>query len=379
MEENMGMKLTLEQFENVNLLSNRNLEKVVSKLINESSNASFVNMSEDSVILYDHVEGDFYIADYSVNEESLVFEFSNFEKIELISDEKEFKESVSSYFEEEDMTAKELVERYVDEEGEKFTFLENLISESLTKKDFNFVDYDEIKKAKEGIYLESEDSAIVEAYKKRIYTHPMKSIKYFNWESPVKVSLLENERVKIVRTSFKEKASSLWKSKSFKEDFNSSIKDIVENTEDSFIDFIDLISENKCILSLSEAERNELFGKILISSNLSSSRREIMKGLNLFFESDALKEMSDDFLTEEGEEAEVAPEGEAEVADETPPEADEKELDKILSDLKKIAEKTEEEDTKKALDALIEKFSKQKEEGTNVDTMKEAISLLYMV
>ena len=63
--------MTIKEFEELNLFSNRNVEKITEAIVNESDNAALVSMFEDNVILLDHNSGDFYSASYKFDGEDL--------------------------------------------------------------------------------------------------------------------------------------------------------------------------------------------------------------------------------------------------------------------------------------------------------------------
>ena len=67
----MANEMSLREFEDMNLYSNKSMERIISSIVNESSNAALVNMYEDSVILLDHEEGTFYTADYKFEPKTL--------------------------------------------------------------------------------------------------------------------------------------------------------------------------------------------------------------------------------------------------------------------------------------------------------------------
>jgi len=89
----MSLELTIREFEEINLYSNKNLEKVVASIVNESSNAALVAMYEDSIILLDHEEGQFYFADYKFDPNKLTLEFDNFKPINLVKENYDFKKA----------------------------------------------------------------------------------------------------------------------------------------------------------------------------------------------------------------------------------------------------------------------------------------------
>ena len=79
----MALEMSLKEFEDMNLYSNKSMERIISSIINETSNAALVNMFEDSVILLDHDNGTFYTADYKFEAETLTLKLENFEEIFL--------------------------------------------------------------------------------------------------------------------------------------------------------------------------------------------------------------------------------------------------------------------------------------------------------
>ena len=105
-------EFTLKQFENLNLYSNDSLQKVISSLVNTSSNAVLINMFEDSLILLDHEEGQFYIADYNFDPKVLRLKIENFEPVELKHETDEFKEKIYEFFDDEDGSAIDLADSY---------------------------------------------------------------------------------------------------------------------------------------------------------------------------------------------------------------------------------------------------------------------------
>jgi hypothetical protein len=129
--------MTIKQFEEINLFSNKSIEKVVSSIVNESSNAALVAMFEDSVILLDHDDGQFYTADYTFDGKKLKLTLENFQSIDLEKEENSFKKDVSNFFESEDASAKDLAESYKDSVMEQEKFVNELISEALSTKDFD--------------------------------------------------------------------------------------------------------------------------------------------------------------------------------------------------------------------------------------------------
>ena len=96
------MEIKLRDFESMNLFSNKNLEKVVASVVNKSSNAVLINMFEDSLILLDHNTGQFYAADYKFDPKKLTLQIENFEPVELIKEQDEFKDKLVEFFDEDE-------------------------------------------------------------------------------------------------------------------------------------------------------------------------------------------------------------------------------------------------------------------------------------
>ena len=372
------MDFNLRDFESLNLYSNKNLEKIVGSLVNESSNAVLVNMYEDSLVLLDHTDGTFYMTDYKFSREDLTLEMSNFEKINLTRETVNFQDKVLEFFEDESSIA-DLTESYKEDVINQDAFLNDLINESMSKKDFsNFVDYSEISEAVASTELESKNEKFFVEYKERLNTHPLTEIKAFNWKDEVLVSLVETENVKLINKSAVVKAKELWKKASFKESFLEASKVFVENVEEGTEKFKVLFEEYPQVFFLSTADRTAMFGKVLIAdADLRENTKTISKGMDLLFEKFDLADMKAEYLAEaEGEEV---PEGDspAEPKD-APAEVDTPDMAITIKDLKAVAEKLEDEGAKKKLDAVIKGLEKGLEEGTRPEVVKEAVSILNL-
>ena len=96
--------------------SNRMVEKLAKKIINESSNAVLLEMFENKVLLADHTNGNIYTADYKFDGNNFVFE--NFDHIELEADSDALKEAINNYFDEDVVDTSE-IEEALEEEFEK--------------------------------------------------------------------------------------------------------------------------------------------------------------------------------------------------------------------------------------------------------------------
>jgi len=384
-------EFTLKQFENLNLYSNDSLQKVISSLVNTSSNAVLINMFEDSLILLDHEEGQFYIADYNFDPKVLRLKIENFEPVELKHETDEFKEKIYEFFDDEDGSAIDLADSYKEHVLDQERYINDLINESMSTKDFSeVIDYSKIKNLiDEDAIEELRKEKFFESYEKRLSTHPLTEIKMFDWKRPIEVSLVETEARKIVNATAVEKATDLWKRADFKEAFEDASETLIEDVEEGTEKFKSLLEDFPQIFYLDSADRKTLFGKTILSSK-KEVREEmsiLLKGIDLLFEQFDLSEMKESYLAEAGEEDDISGEedtskedGEKEDGEkeDKAPEVEPIDMKKISSELKKIAEKVEDEDIKNKLEKLIERIGKGEEEGTRPDVVKEAISILTL-
>jgi hypothetical protein len=389
MEEiNMATSLTLREFENINAYSNRNLEKVIASTVNTSSNAVFVSMFEDSVILLDHDEGIFYMAEYEFDPNNLVVSFDSFQQIELVREENDFRQDILEFFEDEDVSADDLSESYKEIVMKQDKYINDLISDAMMTKDLGSVDYSKVKNAVEEVGVSIVNEDYYRFYKERLNTHPLTEIKYFNWEDAVKVSLVETEEFAVVNESAVERAKDLWKNVDFKDRFIEACETFVEDVEEGTELFKLIFEDYPQVYFLDGADRKTLFGKAIISSKeLRENTNDLLKGLSLLFENFDLAELRETYLAEAEIEADVEDEddldAEVEVKvdkekKEKPKELSPEQLQKIADELKKITEKIEDVEVKEKLDDLIQKLEKGKEEGTRPEVVKESIALLSL-
>lgn len=375
----MAISLTARDFEDVNLYSNANMERLARSVVNKSSNAALVSMYEDQVILFDHDTGVFYSADYSFDKDRASFAFENFEQIEVVADESNFKNSARNFFEDEDASIGTLIEDYKTGILDSEKFVKELVNEALSLKDFsNIVDYSELSNISESLTVQGEK--YFNFYRERLKTHPVNEIKYFDWTNPVYVSLMETtEPVKLISKSVKAKAPELWKNKEFKTRFYEAIEEMTEDEELGVEKLLGLFEDYPGVYFLDGVDRKTLFGKTIIgSSMLRESLDEIQKILKDLFEgqtdiaqrrSELLTEAEDEDMEDEDMEDEDM-EDEEEAMELSP-----EDLKKIAGDLGKVAEKVEDEKLKEKLQGIIDKLSGS-EEGTKPEDVKEAVQIL---
>ncbi len=381
----MALEMSLREFEDMNLYSNKSMEKIVSSIINESSNAALVNMFEDSVVLLDHDSGTFYTSDYQFDPKTLTLTLENFEEIFLTKEEDNFKSTVKNFFEDEDASIDELTESYKENVIEQEAFINELINETLSVKNFeDTIDYSVLAEANTG---ELKNQEFFKSYVERLETHPLSEVKYINFSDKVVVSLLESENVKLINSSVVDKASTLWKRTEFKDAFVAAATIFVEDVEEGKEKFVDLFEEYPQVFFLDKADRKAMFGKAIISSTeLRENLQDLLKGIDILFEDEDIEELKESYLSEmEGEEGspeeekKETPEEEAAEKEEEEEPAKElapEDIKKISGGLKKVAEKVEDEKLKEKLDELIAKLDGSMEEGTRPELIKEAIYLL---
>jgi len=379
----MALEMSLREFEDMNLYSNKSMEKIISSIVNESSNAALVNMFDDSLVLLDHNNGTFYTSDYSFDPETLTLVLENFEEIFLTKEESDFKDSVKNFFEDENASIDELSESYKEDVLGQEAFINELINETLAVKNFeDVIDYSELAEANDDLSIKNKD--FFKAYVERLETHPINEIKFINFEDKVVVSLLENEKIKLVNSTIAEKANDLWKRSEFKEGFIEAASLFIEDVEAGKEKFMTLFEEYPQVFFLDGADRKAMFGKAIISdSTLRESLKDLTKGLEILFEDEDVEIIRATYLSEaegdEEEEASETPEEEAAEKEDDNKEAKEltpEQIKSISDELKKLAEKLEDEKLKEKLDKTIEKLDGSIEEGTRPDLIKDAVYLL---
>lgn len=388
------MELSLKNFEEMNLYSQRTLGKVISSLVNESSNAVLVNMFDDAVLLLDHKEGQFYLADYEFDQKKATFKFENFEPFILTKNNTDFKAAVRDFFESEETSVEEILDSYRNNVVGQESFISELVTEAMTSKDFsNVVDYTIVKNEDEEIKNEK----FFESFKERLLTNPLNSIKSFNWKDPVYVSLVETETPRDVSEKMIALANDLWKKEDFKERFNEAASLFVEDVEAGSEKFKELVEDNPGIFYLNPTDRKTLFGKTIISNiNLRENRVDLLKGIDLLFEKFDLADLKEDMINEgelrpaqltKGQEGDAAVDTEEadEVPDEKPaPEVSKDEIGKLVTALNKLKDKAEKMDDEKAskvaekIDAIISDLEGSAETGGDAKAVKEAVEILSL-
>jgi hypothetical protein len=358
--------MDIGNFNNALLLSNKNVEKLARKYINESCNAVLMEMFEDKCILADHTTGQIFEAEYSFDGET--FEFKNFEEIELEENNTSLKEAISDYFDDKNINLTEAYESAVGSVSDEF---ESSLSEALASKNMEgIVDYSSLSGINEEIG-ELKENATFKAYSERLEKKPAGSIKYFNWKSPVKVSVLDEDDNVILNKSIFTKAKKLRTNTEFKKNLAEAAA-VSLNGDSTILE--ELIAENDSIVALSESELQELIGMSLIGNKkLMDSRKEIVEKIENFIGEDV--GLSEKRAIVEAEKADDSEEN----TEDSAPEASEQDVEAIKKALEKAKEKATDEKLVSKIDSIINSLTEAVEdEATDVAAIKEAVILLNM-
>jgi len=371
-------KMTVAQLEYANILNNENKQKILEKLVNETDNASFVSMFEDnSAILFDHEEGNFYVSDFQVNEDNLQVTFKNFEKIEIVKEKNLLSEAVYNFFDEDDEDVMKLAEAYSSYYKQDY-YVSELISKAMSKKDFsNIIDYSSIVES-EKVDIEGlmEEDWFV-SYQNRLDDKPMTEIKHLNWnKDSVSVSLLESEKVKKVTENKFERAQDLWKVEKFRKAIVEASSAFVNDVEEGTSLFAEAISQFPEFALLDGSEKKEIIAKtILFDGKLKTSAKQITEGFTA-----KLKDGTFDLILEEAEEA-LADAGETgdDKEDDKPASLTPDQIRKLKQELEKIADECEDEKLSDKIEAVIKKLEESAEQNyTDVFAVREAVSLITL-
>ena len=247
-------------------------------------------------------------------------------------------------------STKQIIGKAIQKYGaENFSF--DVIEENLT-----------VEEAKEN------RQAVFNRYKEYLMESPTNSIKFFDWENPVKVSLIDEDADRTIVSNAKSKAALLSKNKEFKENFISAARELMEG-DNSFM--TELLSENSSILALEGVEFKEFVGLTLVSDKeLFGNKATILEDIkNIISEDEYLSDMKT-LYEEEGEESD------AEGSDASL-ETSDKDIDDLKSALDKALEKITDEKLVAKINALKDALDTSKDSGTtDVGTVKECVELL---
>ena len=363
-------KMSVKEFEDINVFSNKNVENVLKDIINESSNAALVNVFDDYLVLLDHEEGQIYFAKYELDPNELTVTINEFEEVELYKEENDLNEIAMEYFEDESSLS-DLASAFKNTYIEQDSYVKEMTQEALINKDTTeAINWNEMKIINQDNNYSFKKDPIYKEYKERLETHPLTEIKYFDWENPIKVSLVETEDVNVINTSAVEAATDLWKDEDFKEDFTKNCNTMVEDVEEGFEDMANLIREYPQILLMEAGERQSMFGKAIIyNDELKEHSEDLLKGMSELFERTDFTDVEDEYLFEADDEMKSTS------SDDTPKEVPKKSMKKLCDDLKSISTDAQDPALKRRLDKVIKGLEGYKT-GTNVEAVKEAVSIL---
>jgi hypothetical protein len=354
--------MEISKFNNSLMYSNKNLEKLIRKVINESSNAVLLETFTDKCILQDHITGGIYSCDYDFDGKVLTFE--NFEQIELEKDSFSLKEAIEKMFDDEYV---DIVEEYENASMKQDDVYENSLVEALSSKNMsNVIDYTEMLGISESVSEELKETKMFKIYENRLEEKPTNSIKYIDWENTVKVSIIDEDENNFIVNGMKEKASKLKSNTSFKEELLEAASEFIETEDCSLLE--SLIEENREVAVLDKSEVKEVVGvSVITNKTLLENRNKIVDEICRIIEENenlmSLKESAEGTDGTEDKDAQCT----------------EEDYDKLLKELEKVQEKVSDEKLSKKIEDLISAINDCKDtDTTDVATVKEAISLLKM-
>ena len=396
-------KMTYGQLHGVIMNDNTNIESMIRGFINESANASVVAVYDDSLVLVDTINEEFYSCNYHYNPDTLSVILEGFDKIELEEDDSvDFKIAVKDYLVNEDSDSRELLNSFMKTLNKSKSAVESIVSEAVADKDYsNAADYDELS----FINAEFEDlreSEFFKSYQERLLTHPLNNVLVLDWENPVAFTLLETTEPKAyLNSKSKEKAKKLCGTKDFKKKMCSACKEFVEDVDEGGDALIEMFADNLSLFSLDKTELKEAVAKaIMLDPELNGDYKRISEAVVHFVNNDEgfqyLREAIDiddagdgaeggdkggnaeslDPKVPTGEEGEKKEdEGEKKPEEDKAAELTAEDKQKLVSALKTVVEKATDENIKKMAEDLLAKFDNE-DEGTKPDEVKEAVRFL---
>lgn len=402
-------KMTYGQLHGVIMNDNTNIENMIRGFINESANASVVAVYDDSLVLVDTINEEFYSCNYHYNPDTLSVILEGFDKIELEEDDSvDFKVAVKDYLISEDDEPRNLLNSFMKTLNKSKSAIETVVSEAIADKDYsNAADYEELS----FINAEFEDlreSEFFKNYQERLITHPLNNVLVLDWENPVAFTLLETTEPKAyINSQSKDKAKKLCSTKDFKKKMCAACKEFVEDVDEGGDMLIEMFSNNLSLFSLNKTELKEAVAKaIMLDPQLNGEYKKITEAVVHFINNDDgfqyLRESIDidDAGEDEGEKKaeqketddlnSKVPADDSEKKDEAEKKDDSEEKkededkaaeltaedkEKLVSALKTVVEKVTDEKLKEMAENLLKKFDVE-DEGTRPEDVKEAVRFL---
>lgn len=357
--------MDIKDFNNTLLYSNKNIEKTMRGLINESTNAVLLETYDEKCLLADHTTGQIFEAKYSFD--GNVFTFSDFKEISLEKNNDSLREAIGDYFDDANIN---LAEAYEKATASDTDCLEASLTEALASKNISkTIDYSQIANLDDESIKEARETEAFKAYTERLNEEPSDSVKLFNWKDAVKVAIIDEDKKKLISRSSKVKADKLRKTVDFKKKVLDASKKFVEESGD-MSGFEDLISENNCILALDSSELKEAIGLSIVGDrNLMSKRNEISKAVeNLISEDEEFSAKKEQMASEkkDGDDSDA-------------PEASEQDTKAIVKALETAKSKATDEKLIDKIEKIISSLEDTSSEGeTDVAAVKEAVELLSL-
>lgn len=377
--------MDISKLNNTLLYSNKNVEKLARKLINESANAVLMEMFDDKVILADHTTGQIFEANYSFDGNT--FEFSDFDEIALEKSSTSLKEAISDYFDDSNISLTESYEKAVANTSDVF---ENSLTEALAGKNMdNVVNYTELSGIKESLE-ELKENKTFKLYTERLEKLPTDSIKMFDWNNTVRVALIDEDVNKTINKSTVLKAKKLRSDVNFRKSIMEAATASLDG-DNSLLE--DLISENVSLLALNDSDLKELVGMSLVTNKkLMESRNEIFDTIQKIISEDSMLSERRTLFMETADEAGTTAlaqkKGTTKVAEaqsnasaktEEAPEVSEEDTEAIVKALEKAKDLAKDEKLVDKIEKLIDSLNTASDNGeTDVSAVKESVELLSL-
>lgn len=362
--------MTISDLSNTITYSNKNVEKLAKKIINESSNAVLMEMFEDKVLLADHTNGNIYTADYKFDGTKFIFE--NFDNVELEEDTSSLREAIENYFEEETVDTS-MLEDAIEEEFEKDdNELAASIVEALASKNIeDNIDYSELSGINEEMD-ELKETELFKVYSERLEENPLDHATYFDFVNPVSISLINEDEDRIIYSNINEKINKFTKDSEAKKALLEAIKEYNE-TEDSTV-LESFVENNEIVMGLTESQLKEFVGmSIVTESELVSKRKEFTEViLNVISENEYLLNKKNIILEAANEEKDENKEDDKVAVSDS-------DVEKLKKALEAAAEKVEDEKLLDKINSLLSAIEESANDNeTNVGAIKESIALLSL-
>ena len=399
-------KMTYSQLHGVIVNDNTNIENMVRGFINESANASVVAVYDDSLVLLDTINEEFYSCNYHYNPDTLSVILEGFDKIELEEDDSlDFKIAVKDYLISEDDDSRSLLNSYMKTLNKSKSAVESIVAESISDKDYsNAADYEELSFINEE-FEELRESEFFKAYQDRLITHPLNNVLVLDWENPVAFTLLETTEPKAyINSKSKDKAKKCCASKKFKKEMCDACKAFVEDVEEGGDMLIEMFSDSPSLFSLNQTELKEAVAKsIMLDPQLNGEYKKISEAVVHFINNDEgfqylresidIDDAGDNEAEKKDEKKETddlnskVPEGDSEKKEDGDKDEEKKEdedkaveltaedKEKLVSALKTVIDKVTDAKVKEMAEGLLAKFDND-DEGTKPEDVKEAVRFL---